>query len=347
MKLLIISDGSPEIGYGHLVRCITIAEYLFKKGWSCTILDPGCDILNVPFLKIKNFKKITYKYLNKIIDYSNTNNFFDLTIIDGYNFTESFKSSLYNISKKIMIIDDLAKSKNVCDIILDQTPGRITTDYKNLVPNKCHILTGTKYIPLRSSILNGNILNNYKKRRFKKRKRKILISLGSTDPDNISIKVLKFLLAYNLNIEIRVISTKHFNNLLAMQRLLKLNKNKFKIFLNPTAEVLKKIYLDTDLSIGSCGIAIWERIYYRIPNVIYNPNEVQKDISDYLKDKNIVEEINSRKGTLSFKALKKLENLIKNDFLTSKLILKSHNMVNNKAVTNIYNIINKVVNNGA
>jgi UDP-2,4-diacetamido-2,4,6-trideoxy-beta-L-altropyranose hydrolase len=346
MKLLIISDGSPEIGYGHLVRCITIAEYLFKKGWSCTILDPGFDILNVPFLKTKSFKKITYECLNKMIDYSNISNF-DLTIIDGYNFSENFKSSLYNISKKIMIIDDLAKSKNVCDIILDQTPGRIINDYKNLVPKNCHILTGTKYIPLRSPILNGNILNNYKKRRFKKRKRKILISLGSTDPENTSIKVLKFLLTYNLNIEIRVITTKHFNNLLAMQKLLKLNKNKFKIFLNPTAEVLKKIYLDTDLSIGSCGIAIWERIYYRIPNVIYNPNEIQKDISDYLKEKNIVDEINSRKNILSFKALKKIKNLIKNDFFTSKLVLKAHNMINKKALTNIYNIINKVVNNEA
>ena len=51
MKLLIIAEGSPKIGYGHLVRSIAIGEYLSKNGWSCSIIDPGSNILNVPFLE--------------------------------------------------------------------------------------------------------------------------------------------------------------------------------------------------------------------------------------------------------------------------------------------------------
>ena len=71
---------------------------------------------------------------------------FDLVIIDGYNFINKFQLSIYNIARKVMVIDDLAKTRVDCDIILDQTPSRQSLEYKNLVPKNCEILTGSKYI---------------------------------------------------------------------------------------------------------------------------------------------------------------------------------------------------------
>ena len=345
MKLLIIAEGSALTGYGHLVRCITIGEYLVKLGWSCTIVDPGSEMLNVPFLNIKDFKKISYKTLYQFIDNSISNEIFDLSIIDGYNIKRDFKFSLYKITKKIMIIDDLAKNNNYCDIILDQTPNRTPFDYKNLVPDDCQILTGTKYIFLRKEILNRKCLNNYRKKKLKKRKRKILLSLGSTDPENMTEKVLKFLLINNFKIEIQIISTKYSVNLPSIKKLLKIHKNKFKIFLNPTVKELKQIYLDTDLCIGSCGIAIWERIYYGIPNIIYKPNAVQKHIGGYLIEKKIIYELLDRYNVLSFSSIKMINNLIRNDFLSSRLVSKGQLVINKEALKNIFNIINKVVKN--
>ena len=342
MKLLIIADGSKKIGYGHLVRCITIAEYLLKKGWECSILDPGFEILKVKFLNTKALTIITKQSLVEIQNKKNENNKFDLTIIDGYNFNFQFKLSFYNISRKVMIIDDLAKNKNCCEIILDQSPGRKDLDYSKLVPSDCHVLTGSRYIIIRDELLTANKLFNFKRKRKRKRKRKILISLGSTDPDNISLKVLKFLFYLNFKIEISIIVTKNSINILEINKLLKLNKNKFNIFFNPTVKDLKKIYFDTDICIGSPGVAIWERIHFGIANIIFQPNVVQKHLSDYLKDKKIVKELNLRSNCFSLKSILKLKNLLYNDFLISKMVFKGNTIVDGKGLVRVCDVIEKV-----
>ena len=338
MKLLIIADGSKKIGYGHLVRSITIAKYLEKKGWDCSILTPNLNVFNLDFIEIKTFKVISREALKVIKGEKNKNKIFDLTIIDGYNFHSNFKISFYNISRKIMIIDDLAINKSKCDILLDHSPGRNISEYKKLVPKNCCILTGSKYIALRNNLLASNKLLNYKR----KRKKIVLISLGSTDPDNTTFRALKFLFFLNLKIKIIVIMTKSSTNLIEINQLLKINKNKFEMFLNPTVKRLKQIYTQSDICIGSPGVGIWERIYFGIPNIILNPNKVQKHLSDFLKEKNIVKELKLNTNNFSLKAKLKFKNVLYNDFVHSRMILKGNSIVDGKGLYRIYEAIEKV-----
>ena len=170
-----------------------------------------------------------------------------------------------------------------------------------------------------------------------------MINFGSTDPDNITVKVLKFLLVNNFKIEIQIISTKHSLNLVSLRKLFKLYKNKFTIILNPTTKELKQIYLDTDLCIGSCGISIWERIYYQIPNIIYKTNNVQRYVGKYLKEKKIIYELLDRNEVLSYNSVQIINKLIKNNYLSSGLVSRGQTLINKKAIEDIYNTVIKVV----
>ena len=179
MKVVIRTDASIQIGTGHVMRCLTLAEglkyknvrveficrehkgnmisYIKSRGFEVHIIpllkkDTGIPSLSKAKVKILDHADwlgstqeqdahICHQILGKLIP--------DWLIVDHYSLDQVWEMKLQGSFQKLMVIDDLADRSHACDLILDQTYNRKLDDYKSLVTSKCQVLVGSKYALLR------------------------------------------------------------------------------------------------------------------------------------------------------------------------------------------------------
>ncbi len=338
MKLLLVVECNKKVGYGHLVRGIAIASELEKFGWIWDIYANDNQMFNAKFIKLDNKKII--KDLNDEIHTNKKCNIinYDLTIIDGYNFKNKFISKLKTISKKLMIIDDLAEKKRDCDYLLDMSPNRTHFDYQKLVSKKTKLLIGKKYLIIKNQFLKSKIFNCNKNKQ--KRYPNILLSMGSTDPQNLTFIILKYLVSLKNNYKIKVVISSKSEYLKEIKKLGVWKKKFVKIFVDQNDIQLQKIYAETDICFGSAGISIWERIFFNIPNIIINPNSFQLHLSDFLVNNNIVKVIQFSTRHLSNRNKMLINIFLKHQHLKTKMIKFGSKLVDGKGLENIINFIN-------
>ena len=175
MSIIFRVDASTQIGSGHVMRCLTLAESLNAKGIPVSFisrkLNGDLNYLiskkgfHVIELKEPETKKVIKSVSQKNIeDYSQwlgvsemqdvQDTIFSLKhkkpdwlIIDHYSIGENWENELRPYVKNIMAIDDLANRRHNCDVLLDQNWfENLKTRYDDLVPVSCIKLLGPKYV---------------------------------------------------------------------------------------------------------------------------------------------------------------------------------------------------------
>jgi UDP-2,4-diacetamido-2,4,6-trideoxy-beta-L-altropyranose hydrolase len=93
--------------------------------------------------------------------------------VDHYAIDETWQVELQGTYKKLMVIDDQADRRQLCDLLLDQNYGSTQDKYQPLVPAHCKILVGSHYALLRPEFaqwrefsLNRRLKPNLKKINF-------------------------------------------------------------------------------------------------------------------------------------------------------------------------------------
>ncbi|MBW8308966.1 MAG: UDP-2,4-diacetamido-2,4,6-trideoxy-beta-L-altropyranose hydrolase [Candidatus Paracaedibacteraceae bacterium] len=299
-------DASPLIGAGHAIRSCVIADELVNQGWSCSIITSAT----------------TYDFIQSLdrfprldpVEVDQTPQSCDLLVIDHYDIEVTYESHLRPFTKKIMVIDDLANRKHDCDILLDQTYGRQQADYQSLVPHFCKVLTGINYVLLRKEIrdLRDKAL---KKRQETKSIKRILITMGGSDPKNFTLKALEMIQRSSFKGEVDIVLGFSSENLESVKQYAESLANKITIHTN--ADMPHLIY-EADLCIGAAGSGVWERLYLGLPSVLIQTADNQAIIYNYLTRKGQLKELN-----LNFDA-----NDLKNLFQQTAHIIQKDNFVN-------------------
>jgi UDP-2,4-diacetamido-2,4,6-trideoxy-beta-L-altropyranose hydrolase len=214
----------------------------------------------------------------------------DLLIVDHYSLDYQWhkliKYQHQNSKKqaksiKIMVIDDLANRKHDCDILLDQTLGRKTADYNKLVPNHCLLLLGADFIMLRDEFLQSRQLAE-SKRKQSSAVSNILITMGGTDPDNVTEKLLNWLIKFkqtNNKILVTVVINSASPFIKSLKKI-SLVYDWITIVNNPKS--MAKLMLTADIAIGSSGATAWERCCLGLPSLSIISAENQNFLSENL-----------------------------------------------------------------
>tara|TARA_Y100000741_G_scaffold363116_1_gene350594 strand:- start:470 stop:1519 length:1050 start_codon:yes stop_codon:yes gene_type:complete len=263
MKIVIRVDANPDLGYGHISRCINLAKE-FKNKFNCQIyfLMASCNKFYTNKIKNHNFK-INLINSSKFVDQKNdslkSNKFLkelkpDLLILDHYKLGIYWENSVKKNVKKLLVIDDL-KRKHNCNFFIDQNFSSLFKKkiFNKILNRNAKILIGPKYslIDKKYSILKN------KKKKLKKTKN-ILINFGSYDINNLTCKVLKYILTIKyFDYKIKIIVEKNFKFLQMLQNLSKNNKS-IKIYSNLNS--LDQITFQSDICFGAGGINNIERI---------------------------------------------------------------------------------------
>lgn len=297
MKIVFRVDSSTQIGSGHFMRCLTLAERK-RKQYQAYIIFVMRDLEGslIDLVEKKGFKSIILPKSN--VDY-NLNGYekwltvpqnvdaeevkkilqdigqVDLLIVDSYAIDINWETMVRPFVKQIMVIDDLANRKHDCDILLDQNFYLDKESrYNSLVPNYCRLCLGPEYALLREEFYE--VKKNLRKRDGNIKN--ILVFFGGSDITNETIKALKAIVMFDRkDITVNVIvgqSNQHKDMIASFC-------NKYD-YMNYYCQVdnIAEFMNEADLSIGAGGTTTWERLFLELPSIVIAIAENQEKICE-------------------------------------------------------------------
>jgi UDP-2,4-diacetamido-2,4,6-trideoxy-beta-L-altropyranose hydrolase len=291
MRVAFRVDSSSIMGTGHVMRCLTLAEELRKRGdeivFVCRDLSgniskligaAGFGLRRLPApssastgrerdgLDRREDDGEWWFGVNWAEDAEQTaealanGNSWDWLIVDHYGASRQWEEGVRSSARKIMVIDDLGNRPHHCDLLLDANPaltnGKI---YAPLVPAQCRVLLGPTYALLRP----GFRVMHQRGRDRNGEVARILVFFGGCDSDNYTARALKALsLLGVVQCEIDVIVGATNENVDDIRSLCeKLERCSLTV---QTADMPK--HMDrADLAIGGGGTTTWERCCVGLP----------------------------------------------------------------------------------
>ena len=287
LKVVFRVDASLQMGTGHVMRCLTLAQVLkdnsAKVEFICRkhegslinkIHSSGFVVHELEVFKETEVdNKLAHSHWLGATQQQDTDDCInilkaekiDWLIVDHYALDEQWQKRLKPCYEKLMVIDDLADRQFDCDILLDQTYGRQKEDYLPLAPKKCKLLLGSQYALIRPEFSKWR---NYSlNRRINPKFNRILVNMGGVDTGNITGKVVKELQACALpkDIVIVIVIGKGFPYLEDIQLIVESMpyKSEIKVDVDNMAEIMA----DSDIAIGASGSTTWERCCLGLPTI--------------------------------------------------------------------------------
>lgn len=215
------ADASLQIGTGHVMRCLTLADALKARGTGCRFIcreHPGhlidlirqrgfeAVVLQGPESSASSGSRANWTEYETKVDYtawlganwrtdaSQTRAALqgrptDWLIVDHYAIDARWESELKPQCSGLMVIDDLANREHLCDVLLDQNLLEgMAKRYRGKVPDRCACLIGPEYTLVRPEFaaLRPASLTRRKNPVLER----LLIFMGGSDPGNETCKVV-------------------------------------------------------------------------------------------------------------------------------------------------------------
>lgn len=302
LRIAIRADASQEMGSGHLMRCLTLANELKSRRASVTFLlrksagplvdsirENGHAVQILPDNPAKtavDFSETAYARWLPVTMARDAEQSacvlaslgdIDWLIVDHYALDERWQSVQRRHAKRICVIDDLANRRHDCDLLLDQNLVEgMKTRYDGLVPRDCRKLLGPNYALLRSEFAEA-------RRTLRQRDgtiRRILIFFGGTDPTNQTGKALDALAVLGRrDIAVDVVLGPMNPHIEAVRaQVLAMPNVTLRVQVSNMAELMAA----ADLAIGAGGTATWERCCVGLPAIAIAVAENQRATVDRL-----------------------------------------------------------------
>lgn len=301
-NLLIRVDSTYESGMGHFMRTLALAQK-----WQKDIGDVYFLINDNGHLKKRIIAEKMEYIVNPFQSGSSADSKFlvDVTldkniswvIVDGYVFKEAYFDFLRENNLNYLIFDDDGnKSHYNSNIILNQNLHGKKEWYDFKKENYTNLLIGTDYTLLRNEFLNHQ---GYSKN-IKSKASHILITLGGSDVNNYSMKILNIL--NNLNFDdFEVIVLIGANNIYEEELNKFINTVGFNVKILKNISNMPEVMMWADLAFSSGGTTVWELAFMGVPTIVGATSYVEEVLLTGLNDNNL------------FKTVGKLENLDKNE----------------------------------
>ena len=284
MRVAIRVDASGEIGTGHLMRCLTLADALQKRGAQVRFVGRHMpqhlrDMLVAKgheFILLSgrpgggNSDSLSHAHwlgTSQHADAQDTTQVladqtWDWLIVDHYALDARWECALRRTAKSILVIDDIADRQHDCDALLDQNfYADMDTRYIGKVPSHCKLLLGPRYALLRDGFRQ---LRKLVKPRSGSVKR-VLVFFGGMDTDNCTAQAIEGLArigSNGLHVDV-VIGTQH-----PYREQIKSACAYHAFGCHVQTDRMAELMAAADLAIGAVGSATWERCSVGLPSIV-------------------------------------------------------------------------------
>ncbi|WP_417539283.1 UDP-2,4-diacetamido-2,4,6-trideoxy-beta-L-altropyranose hydrolase [Marinobacter sp.] len=318
MNIAFRADASIEIGTGHVMRCLTLADELTRQGHECQFIcrehrghlgelisSKGYELTLLPAAtdtELDSLANGTNAYADWLgvswqQDAEQTIEALaslsaDWLVVDHYALDARWEQQLANVVNQIMVIDDLADREHKCSLLLDQNVlgAKVQHRYEAKVNKTCRLLLGPRYALLRpeyglmADVLperDGNIS-------------RVLIFVGGSDPYHLTERYLHALDAPEFDhLFVDVVMGKNHSSPEMVKQLV---AKRAKARLYAGLPSLAALMVRADLMLGAGGATNWERMCLGLNSVVVSVARNQDDINRELESQALISFVGNAEG---------------------------------------------------
>lgn len=277
-------DGNKNIGAGHIMRCLSIADafsfYKFEEKIKTYCIFATSDSTFASVIKEHNHESVILHtdYKNMDNDIPHMKDLLEqykphFLFVDSYTASVSYLTALQELCSavggKLVYIDDVLAFAYPCDILInyniygaerEEEYRKLYHEAKRKIPV---LLLGTRFAPLRKEF------QKLPKRIVNKEANRILISTGGADPDHMAKNIAQYLANHS-----KLFSDFIFDfvigalndDLEEIKKYAELNQT-MHIYTNVTN--MQILMSNADLAISAAGSTLYELCATQTPTVTY------------------------------------------------------------------------------
>lgn len=251
-KILFVCEASPELGGGHVMRCLTLARALQAEGAACAFFD-GAGVARI-LAAFAPDMALTDEAVA------------DLVVLDSYRMGREAEDEWRAKAKALAVIDDLARPHHA-ELVIDPSFGRHASDYQSPT-----VLAGPDYALVRREFADAR--PDALARRGGP-VRRALIALGLTDVGGVTGRVVQALLPRLEGVALDVVVGSGAYSLPALRGLAEDGRIALYIDSQDMAGLMSR----ADIAVGAGGASLWERACLGLPAITLIVADNQRDLA--------------------------------------------------------------------
>ena len=269
-RLLIRADAGSRMGTGHVMRCLALAQawqaaggtVLFVEAQAVPALDErlrgeGMEIAHLPPVVLGSGEDAAATAV--LAQQFNA----QWIVIDGYHFGAAYQKQLKEAGFRLLFVDDNGHADHYyADLVLNQNIHAEAALYQRREPYT-RLLLGTSYALLRREFWPWRGW----RREIPERARRILVTLGGSDPDNVTLKVIRALQQLaDEGLETVVVvggSNAHYDSLVTA-----VAEGSTTIQLRRNVTNMPALMAWADLAVSAGGSTCWELAFMGLPHLV-------------------------------------------------------------------------------
>ena len=285
-RILIRADGGAEIGIGHVMRCLALSQAWQDEGGTVRFAMAAPSPAMVDRLRAEAVDVVTIASPpGSLEDAAET---IELArriaaawvVLDGYHIGDGYQKAIHDAGLHLLAVDDYGHAAYYwADLVLNQDLNAAEPLYRRREPST-RLLLGTQYALLRREF-----------RRFPRPRReprptvrRLLITMGGSDPHNMTRRVIEALALARLETAEVVIlvgpGNPHATELAAAA-----DRSPVAIRLLHNPANIPEIMAESDLAVTAGGSTVWELARYAVPSIVVIVAENQRPSSQALADR--------------------------------------------------------------
>lgn len=283
MKIIFRADANANIGQGHVMRCLSIADSFKEAGHFCMFVC--ADEIGVSMAENRGYETFYLKSdysktmeeipkLTKIIEKEKP----DVIIMDGYFFSNEYFKSVKNICRESIeenkclsvYLDDVYSFAYDVDLVINYNVYASKERYEALYSkeiSKPFFVLGPKYAPLRSEFAKES--KDVKEKQIPDTAKNVMISVGGADPLHLAIDFVRYIVKDEelKDVQFKFVLGKMEKDIEEIKRIAASTNN---ITVNVNVPNMKEMIEKADVAVSAAGSTQYEICACKTPCICFS-----------------------------------------------------------------------------
>lgn len=308
--LIIRADAGMAIATGHVMRCLALAQawqdagghVVFAMADSTPAVDARLRAEGMEIVRLKASPNLAREARDVVAVACNRQAAW--VVVDGYQFDSAYQRNLKNAGLKLLLVDDLGQCEHYfADLVLNQNVHASEDMYANR-DARTRLLLGSRFAMLRRDF------GRWRKwrREITRNGHRVLITMGGSDPDNVTALVLEALRLLKIDgLEVVIVlggSNPHVDVLRQFAN------ESFSIRFLRDAGNMPELMAWADAAVSAAGSTCGEICLLGLPAILIDVAENQRPVAKELARRGAAIHLGSRKEVTSAEIAEKLQSLL-------------------------------------